>query len=246
MEIEYKKIINQKMGKEAKARGFKMVSLSPGITKWPIAIFKKSVDGHSQKYDINLDLVYNKVIFRCGKNTIEKKYEDEESYTNIILECAKFMNETGFKMLDEKIANEPGFRVEDHRRILEGYQKLADEFVNKNNIDETIAFGDRIYLIVSKINELKNKDWGSIKEELLLIGAYYCATLLTYPDTRIGGLEAGMIRKPDRSTIYGPNGIVDPLFNVYNAWMKDEDESIKRSCADVMAKEEYEAFDWKF
>jgi len=78
LEIEYKKIINQKMGKEAKARGFKMVSLSPGITKWPIAIFKKSVDGHSQKYDINLDLVYNKVIFRCGKHTIEKKYEDED------------------------------------------------------------------------------------------------------------------------------------------------------------------------
>ena len=151
MDIEYKKIIRQIMGKEAKKRGFKMSSLKPGISKWPIASFNRNYDGHSQTYEITLEL-YNpgEAVLNCYRTEIKRTFDDEESFKKAIEEFSQYMNETGFRILDEETDKEPGFRLRDNKRILENYQEMALILQN--------LFLKRFILLLGKLIVLKGKN----------------------------------------------------------------------------------------
>lgn len=178
MEIQYKKIIKEIMGPEAKKRGYTISSHRKLLATRPMAYFNKEVNGRSAMlFEITEYLIGPKTLFlRCQGKQIHLKYDDEASFRECIQTFNKYMIEEGYDAIDKALTTKkPRFYDEDNFFVVKNYEDVynseKDAFAGKTT-RESLKY------IEGLLAELYDVSWEKAKPELLKIACILVGYML--------------------------------------------------------------------
>ncbi len=178
MEIQYKKIIKEIMGQEAKKRGYTITSHRKLLATRPRAYFDREVDGKiTGHFDITEYLIGPKTLFlRCIGKEIHLKYDDEASFRECIQTFNKYMIEEGYDAVDKAFTTKkPSFSNEDNFFVVKNYEDVynseKDAFAGKTT-RESLKYLEGL------LTELYDVSWEEAKPELLKIACILVGYML--------------------------------------------------------------------
>ena len=240
MDINYKKIIKDLMGQDAKEHGYKLSSMRKCFSKWEIASFDKYEDEYNCYYGITLNLLKDgEITLVAGGTKVVRNFSDEDGFIKVISEYAEFMRNEGFMIIDNN-KNKPRFKGKDNDYLYQNYAEISENYRVDNNLDPEIEISERIIHVLDSIEECKGKSFSDIKENLMQIAAYYTDTLLSIEDTRFEFEDDkfAIIYNEDEQCTF-------PLKDVIAVWLGEHGNSmIKYACEDFLAEEDFNKIDW--
>jgi hypothetical protein len=242
MEMNYKKIIKEKMLDDAKAHGYKLTSERPCFSRWDVASFDKYEDEYNCSYSITISYIpKDQVYLGLAGDKITRTFKGgEEEFKNIIDEFAAYMRNEGFDAI-EAVVKKPRFKIADNVYFFENHEALADEFCRNNDVPENADFIDKIYYINDRINDLKGMDFETAKPKMMALAAYFTRIILERGNLELVFDEIYAAIRANHS--YSP---IIPLRDILSVWLGDNGaNSLKFACEQVLLREEYEAIDWK-
>ncbi|MEE3494523.1 MAG: hypothetical protein VZR06_05135 [Butyrivibrio sp.] len=241
---QYKKIIKEIMGLEAKKNGFKIAKkTSTGYSKTMLAEYERRIDEiFVQRFSIDYDFVVKKLELKTVGITETRSFDgSEEEFRRTISEFADIMHKEGYKNCD-KALKEPRYSMAEHGYLLKNYKQLSEKYCKENNIDSDMVFAEKINHINDKVASLRGKEFEEVKEELIMVAAFFTTTLLQCDGTNIkvyGDLDYFAIVQSSFSS-------VNTLNIILSAWYKKYKYNvIKSSCMALLSTEQFEAIDWK-
>ncbi|MBO4456128.1 MAG: hypothetical protein J5802_00255 [Butyrivibrio sp.] len=241
---QYRKIVHEIMGPNAEENGFKITkSTSAGYSKTMLAEYERRIDGsYTQSFLIDYNFMSNELELQTnGVMEIRSFDGSEEDFRRVISEFANIMHEKGYKNCDEEL-RKPRYTMAEHGYLLKNYKQLSEKYCKDNNIAPDMDIVKRIYLINDKITALIGKEFVEVKDELIMIAAFYTTTLLQCEGTsmkKYGDLDYFAIVEGDLSAD-------NTLNTILNAWYKKTpNKHLKNACYGVIPDEQFEAIDWR-
>ena len=239
---QYKKIIKEIMGLEAKKNGFKIAKkTSTGYSKTMLAEYERRIDEiFVQRFSIDYDFVIKKLELKTVGITETRSFDgSEEEFRRTISEFADIMHKEGYKNCD-KALKEPRYSMAEHGYLLKNYKQLSEKYCKENNIDSDMVFVEKINHINDKVASLRGKEFEEVKEELIIIAAFFATTLLQCEGTTMqdyGDLDYFAI-------VEGNLSAVNILDTILDAWYEDSlNNPLKDACDGVIPDEQLEALD---
>ncbi|SFU67383.1 hypothetical protein [Butyrivibrio sp. INlla21] len=243
MAIQYKKIIKEIMGPEAKEHGFDIGKIaSGGFYKRTLINYEKKIDDlYVQGFDIEYEFVgKNELVLRAAglNETIAFEKDNQDSFRSAITEFALIMREKGYKLFEED-EKKPRFHSFEHGYLLNNYKDLSRKFYNENNIDNTADIMDKLGIVVAHVDAERNKDFSEIKDELIKITAFYATTLLECEGTKMLYENRGI---DYFAIVQGKTGAINTLKTILRLWSDgDEKQFIYHSCLVALSKDRFES-----
>ncbi len=235
-----KKIIKSIMGKDAKERGYACRHDKPCFSKCTVASFNKYVDECCVGYDIDIDPIsMTDVTLQVRQEKYSKTFTDEESFKQAIAEFEEIMVNKGFDEL-EKVILKPRFKSADNQYFYTIYNNLCEVYHRQHKITNDVKIADRIHMIIESIEDSKGKDFADVKEDLIMVAAFYSETLLLVENTR-------MVLEDDSFVIIykGDRIQTQPLGDIISSWCGEHGYSlINGVCEDFLTEEEFNKIVW--
>lgn len=245
MAIQYKKIIKKIVGPEAEKNGFVPAKLVPaGLNRRMLANYEKDFDEtYSQDFSIELDTINSELELLSFGLSETRKFDtnEEDSFRSVINEFAQIMRDKGYALLEEDAAK-PRFSLAENGYLLKNYQQLSEQFCSDNRIDSRMSFIDKICLINDRVIACRGKAFEEVKEELIIIAAFFTTTILECDGVTLyptHGLDFCVL-------IQGNMGAFNMLWTIMELWLDEGEENpLKSSCFTVMSSDKFNAIDWK-
>ena len=242
----YKKIVNDVMGPDAKENGFKYNGrTSVGYSKSLLAEYERKIDdNYTQSFLIDYNFISNELELQANGIVELRSFDgSEEDFRRVISEFADIMRKEGYKNYDESL-KEPRYTMAEQGYLLKNYKRLSEEYCRENNIKTDLDFEEKIYCINDRIIVLKGKEFEEVKNELIMIAAFFADTLLQCEGTTMkvyGDLDYFAI-------VEGNISAVNTLGTILNAWYEKSQNKynyLKVACEGLIPEEQFEAIDWK-
>ena len=239
---KYKKIIKEIMGQDAQNNGFRIAKkTSVGYSKSLLAEYERRIDERLVlRFSIDYDFVAKELELQTnGINEVRSFDGSEQDFRRVISEFADIMRKEGYKNCD-KALKEPRYSMAEHGYLLKNYKQLSEKYCKDNSIDSDVDFVGRINHINDKIAILKGKEFEDVKDELIIIAAFFATTLLQCEGTTMqdyGDLDYFAI-------VEGNLSAVNILDTILDAWYEDSlNNPLKDACDGVIPDEQLEALD---
>lgn len=113
------------------------------------------------------------------------KYQDEESFIEVLKEMLVFIKEPGMKMLEEISIPEPEYDTSEmHEELYLNHEKLAESFIQKTGMAATGYNRENLErwfdYIEQRMIELRKDDFGAARNEWLEIAAFLGEQIVKY------------------------------------------------------------------
>lgn len=247
MAIQYKKIIKEIMGSEAKKHGFKIGKNGPaGISKRNLAVYEKKIDEiYTQSFEIEYDSMFHELTLWAGKIRETSKFEndDEASFRKVVNQFEEIMKGRGYQAFIDEEA-EPRFTIAEQGFLLKNYRELSACFYSKYSIDckanDNAELIEKLEFIVKKVDECRGKEFADIKENMIEVAAFYTELILNCADASIEGYKGF-----DNFTIVKGNmGVIYPLNSILSLWTKErKDLFIYHTCRVMLTNEQFDSLE---
>ncbi|SDB19766.1 MULTISPECIES: lipase chaperone [unclassified Butyrivibrio] len=185
MKIRRKEIIKEIICEEASKREFQVEWGTKSGRIWDVATFRRN--GVGQKF-VLVEIVDKPGMIRLDgfypKNLLFK-YESEEveSYRAAISEVEVFLENEGYRALDE-VRRQHAIEKEDRDYVFENMKELSSQFCDDNGIND-VDINQALGYIAEAFLGMRGKEWEDIKQDFYKVVAFYMHNLLKVPSLEV-------------------------------------------------------------